>query len=186
YYANPDAVPRPDHARIPPPLVVTSTKSAELIKHASNAFLAMKISFINAVANLCEAVSADVSQVCKGIGLDSRIGPKFLRPGIGSVQSLLEEHAEVTAFDPAAMERACEVLPPEVKYASDPYEATQEADALLVLTDWDEFCGLDLERIRQSLRQPILIDGRNMFDPEKVAAAGLHYISVGRPIAQPL
>jgi UDPglucose 6-dehydrogenase len=263
YYAKRDAVPRPEGAKVPPPLVVTSTKSAELIKHASNAFLAMKISFINAVANLCEAVGADVSQVCKGIGLDSRIGPKFLRPGIGYggscfpkdvmafravakecgydfdllstvmrinndqrqrflkkvrgalwnlrgkrlgvlglafkggtddirespaieiVRALVKEHCLVTAYDPAAMERACEVLPQTVKYASDPYEAAQEADALLVLSDWEEFAALDLQRLHKLLRQPILIDGRNLFDPETVAAAGLHYISVGRPAAEP-
>src|SRR6266478_8147878 len=83
YYLRPDAIPRPDRAQIPPPLIVTSAKSAELIKHASNAFLAMKISFINAVASICESVGADVQQVCQGIGTDSRIGPRFLNPGIG-------------------------------------------------------------------------------------------------------
>jgi UDPglucose 6-dehydrogenase len=83
YYNRPDAIPRPDGARIPPPIIVTSAKSAELIKHASNAFLAMKISFVNAVASICESVGADVQQVCQGIGTDSRIGPRFLNPGIG-------------------------------------------------------------------------------------------------------
>src|SRR6059058_1835344 len=83
YYLKPDAIPRPDRAQIPPPLIVTSAKSAELIKHASNAFLAMKISFVNAVASICESVGADVQQVCQGIGTDSRIGRRFLSPGIG-------------------------------------------------------------------------------------------------------
>src|SRR6185503_14606065 len=83
YYLRPDAIPRPDRAQIPPPLITTSAKSAELIKHASNAFLAMKISFINAVASICESVGANVQQVCQGIGTDSRIGPRFLNPGIG-------------------------------------------------------------------------------------------------------
>ena len=83
YYQRKDAIPAPDRAQIPPPLIVTSAKSAELIKHASNAFLAMKISFINAVASICESVGANVQQVCQGIGTDSRIGPRFLNPGIG-------------------------------------------------------------------------------------------------------
>src|ERR1700751_2128153 len=83
YYERADAIPGPDRAQIPPPIIVTSTKSAELIKHASNAFLAMKISFINAVASMCESVGANVQQVCRGIGTDSRIGPRFLNPGIG-------------------------------------------------------------------------------------------------------
>ena len=83
YYERPTAVPRPDRAKIPPPLIVTSAKSAELIKHASNAFLAMKISFINAVASICESVGANIQQVCQGIGTDSRIGSRFLNPGIG-------------------------------------------------------------------------------------------------------
>src|SRR5213082_3743913 len=83
YYRLPEAIPQPDRARIPPPLIVTTAKSAELIKHASNAFLAMKISFINAVASICESVGANVQQVCKGIGTDARIGPRFLNPGIG-------------------------------------------------------------------------------------------------------
>ena len=83
YYKKKDAIPAPDKVRIPPPLIITSAKSAELIKHASNAFLAMKISFVNAVASICESVGADVHQVCQGIGTDARIGPRFLNPGIG-------------------------------------------------------------------------------------------------------
>src|SRR5205823_8179889 len=83
YYRRENKIPEPDGVRIPPPLIVTSAKSAELIKHASNAFLAMKISFINAVANVCETVGADVQEVCDGVGADSRIGQRFLNPGIG-------------------------------------------------------------------------------------------------------
>ncbi len=263
YYEKPSAIPRPDRAKTPPPLVLTSTKSAELIKHASNAFLAMKISFINAVANLCEAVSADVSQVCHGIGLDSRIGTRFLQPGVGYggscfpkdvkafrtvaeecgydfgllnevmrindeqrqrflkkvrnalwnlkgkrlgvlglafkggtddirespaieiVRTLVKEGCEVAAYDPAAMERAAAELPKQVEFVTSACEAAKGADALLILTDWEDFRSLDLEKLRQALRQPILIDGRNLYAPEKVAAAGLQYVSIGRPVAYP-
>src|ERR1700678_3878266 len=208
----------------PPTLLLTSTKSAEIIKHASNAFLALKISFINVVGNLCEAADADVEQVAKGIGLDSRIGPKFLRPGIGYggscfpkdvaafrsvaeqmgidfsllnevekinanqkkrflskvrsalwtlrgkrlavlglafkgdtddirespaidlVEMLLDEGCLITAHDPAAIKRTEEVLPagPRLSYAADAYSAAADVDALLILTDWAEFGGLDL------------------------------------------
>jgi UDPglucose 6-dehydrogenase len=259
YYQRPDAIPRPDRAQIPPPLIVTSTKSAELIKHASNAFLAMKISFINAVASVCESVGADVQQVCLGIGTDSRIGPRFLNPGIGYggscfpkdlmafravarecgyefrlldevmrinedqrqrflrkvrnalwtlrgkrlgvlglafkggtddirespaillVQTLLQEGCQIAAYDPAAQERAREVLNSSVEYATDPYGAARGADALLILTEWDEFGSLDLDRLRQQLKYPIVIDGRNLYDPEFMAARGFTYYSVGRP-----
>ena len=263
YYRGKDAVPGPDGAQVPPRLIVTSTKSAELIKHASNAFLAMKISFINAVASVCENVGADISQVCEGMGTDSRIGRRFLRPGVGYggscfpkdlmafravarecgydfglldevirineemrqrflrkvrhalwtlkgkrlavlglafkggtddvrespalalVESLLKEGSQVVAYDPAATERARETLGKRVTFASNPYEAASGADALLVLTDWEEFASLDLERLREQLRYPIVIDGRNMYKPERMAALGFHYYSVGRPLAAP-
>jgi UDPglucose 6-dehydrogenase len=259
YYQRPDAIPRPDRAQVRPPLIVTSTKSAELIKHACNAFLAMKISFINAVASLCESVGADVQQVCQGIGSDSRIGPKFLNPGIGYggscfpkdlkafravareagyefrlldeimhineeqrrrflrkvrgalwtlrgkrlavlglafkggtddirespammlVQTLLEEGCQISAYDPAAAERAREVLGSSVQYADSAYEAARGADALLVLTEWDEFAALDLARLRRELKYPIVIDGRNLYDAATMAAEGFAYYSVGRP-----
>src|SRR5437773_6821570 len=103
YYLRPDAIPRPDRAQIPPPLIITSAKSAELIKHASNAFLAMKISFINAVASVCEEVGADIEQVARGIGSDSRIGPQFLRAGIGYGGSCFPK--DVSAF--RAVARQC-------------------------------------------------------------------------------
>jgi UDPglucose 6-dehydrogenase len=263
YYQRPDAIPRPDQAETPPSLIITSTKSAELIKHACNAFLAMKISFINAVASVCESVGANVQQVCQGIGTDSRIGPRFLNPGIGYggscfpkdllafrsvarecgyefrlldevmrinedqrhrflrkvhnalwtlrgkrlavlglafkggtddirespaislVQSLLQEGCQIAAFDPAAQERAREVLNSSVEYASDAYEAARGADALLILTEWDEFATLDLDRLHQLLKYPIVIDGRNLYDPELMAARGFTYYSVGRPAATP-
>ncbi|HEY7351767.1 MAG TPA: UDP-glucose/GDP-mannose dehydrogenase family protein [Terriglobales bacterium] len=263
YYTRPDAIPRPDRAQIPPPLIVTSAKSAELIKHASNAFLAMKISFINAVASICESVGANVQQVCEGIGSDSRIGPRFLSPGVGYggscfpkdlmafravardsgydfrlldevmrineeqrhrfirkvrsalwtlrgkklavlglafkggtddvrespaihlIQSLLQEGCHISAYDPAARERSREILNSSVRFTEDAYEAAHEADALLILTEWEEFGALDLKRLRTELKYPIVIDGRNLYDPEIMAANGFTYYSVGRPAASP-
>jgi UDPglucose 6-dehydrogenase len=263
YYKRADAIPGPDRAQIPPPVIVTSTKSAELIKHASNAFLAMKISFINAVASMCESVGANVQQVCQGIGTDSRIGPRFLNPGIGYggscfpkdlmafrsvardvgydfrlldevmrineeqrqrflrkvrnalwtlrgkrlgvlglafkggtddirespavllVQSLVQEGCVVAAYDPAAMERAREVLRSHVEFVNSPYEAAAGADALLILTEWEEFATLDLPQINSKLRYPIVIDGRNLYNPEMMAAHGFTYYSVGRAPALP-
>ena len=263
YYKQADAIPGPDRAQIPPPVIVTSTKSAELIKHASNAFLAMKISFINAVASMCESVGANVQQVCQGIGTDSRIGPRFLNPGIGYggscfpkdlmafrsvarevgydfrlldevmrineeqrqrflrkvrnalwtlrgkrlgvlglafkggtddirespavllVQSLVQEGCVVAAYDPAAMERAREVLRSNVEFVGSPYDAAAGADALLILTEWEEFATLDLPQINSKLRYPIVIDGRNLYNPEMMAAHGFTYYSVGRAPALP-
>jgi UDPglucose 6-dehydrogenase len=263
YYERADAIPGPDRAQTPPPLIITSTKSAELIKHACNAFLAMKISFINAVASVCESVGANVQQVCQGIGTDSRIGPRFLNPGVGYggscfpkdlmafravarecgyefrlldevmrinedqrhrflrkvhnalwtlrgkrlgvlglafkggtddirespavllVQTLLQEGCQIAAYDPAAQERAREVLNASIEYASDAYEAARGADALLILTEWDEFASLDLDRLHRELKYPIVIDGRNLYDPENMAAHGFTYYSVGRPATAP-
>ena len=253
YYQRPDAIPKPDRARIPPPLIVTSAKSAELIKHASNAFLAMKISFINAVASICESVGANVQQVVQGIGSDSRIGPRFLNPGIGYggscfpkdlsafravarecgyefrlldevmrineeqrhrflrkvrsalwtlrgkrigilglafkggtddirespavllAQSLLQEGCQIAAYDPAAMGRAREILNSNVDFVNSAYEAAAGADALLILTEWEEFGGLDLKRLYKELKYPIVIDGRNLYDPEIMAQRGFTY-----------
>lgn len=257
-------VPAPQGARVPPALIQTTAKSAELIKHASNAFLAMKISFINAVANLCESVGADVRQVCAGIGSDSRIGPQFLNPGIGYggscfpkdllafravarecgydfrlldevininenqrhrfvakvrnalwtlrgkrlgvlglafkggtddirespavalVEMLLKQGCEICAYDPVAAERAREVLPGTgMSYACSPYEAARGCDALLILTDWAEFAALDLDRIRAALSYPIIVDGRNLYDPAAMGARGFLYYSIGRADVQP-
>jgi len=249
----------------PPPLLLTSTKSAEIIKHASNAFLALKISFINAVSNLCEATNANVEQVARGMGLDSRIGPKFLRPGIGYggscfpkdvaafrsvaeqlgidfnllteiekinsqqkkrflnkvrsalwtlrgkrigvlglafkgetddirespaidlVEMLLAEGCSIAAYDPAAIERTQEILPagPNLRYEKDAYAAARDADALVILTDWTEFAGLDLARLNKTLRYPIVIDGRNLYDPDTMIKHGFTYLSIGRPAAYP-
>ena len=263
YYRLPQAIPQPDRARIPPPLIVTSAKSAELIKHASNAFLAMKISFINAVASICESVGANVQQVCQGIGTDSRIGARFLNPGIGYggscfpkdlkafravarecgyefrlldevmrineeqrkrflrmtrsalwtlrgkklgvlglafkggtddirespaillVQALLQEGCQIAAYDPAATERAREVLKSSVEFVNNAYDAASDADALLILTEWEEFAALDLKRLRSQMKYPIVIDGRNLYDPETMAASGFAYYSVGRQPAIP-
>ena len=265
YYQQPTAIVGPCSAAQTPPLLLTSTKSAEIIKHASNAFLAMKISFINAVSNLCEAAEANVEQVARGIGLDSRIGPRFLRPGIGYggscfpkdvaafravahqlgtdfgilsevekinlqqkkrflnkvrsalwtlrgkrigvlglafkgetddirespaidlIHMLLAEGCTIVAYDPAAMSRAAAAIPatPNLTYAADSYAAADAADALLILTDWREFATLDLPRLKQSLRYPIVIDGRNLFDPETMTQQGFTYFSIGRSPAYP-
>jgi UDPglucose 6-dehydrogenase len=260
YYRREDAIPGPPSAMVPPPILITSAKSAELIKYASNAFLAMKISFINAVATICDSVGADVDQVRQGIGTDTRIGPRFLFPGIcygGScfpkdlsayravarecgydfrlleevmrindeqrdrflrkvrsalwtikgkrigvlglafkggtddirespaisiVEWLINEGAQVQAYDPAAMERAREVLPTRsMLFVNSAYEAAEGADALLVLTEWDEFKHLDYARIRLSLRYPIIVDGRNLLSPEKMRKLDFTYLSIGRP-----
>jgi UDPglucose 6-dehydrogenase len=266
YYAQPGAIPGPRSSAAPPPLLLTSAKSAEIVKHASNAFLALKISFINAVANLCEATDANVEQVARGIGLDSRIGPRFLRPGIGYggscfpkdvaafrsvaeqlgidfslltevekinaeqkkrflakvrsalwtlrgkriavlglafkgetddirespaidlVEMLLAEGCSIVAYDPAAIERAQDELPPtpQLQYAQDAYTAASDVDALLVLTDWREFAALDLKRLYTAMRYPIVVDGRNLFDPITMQQHGFTYISIGRPAVFPV
>jgi UDPglucose 6-dehydrogenase len=263
YYEKSDSIPQPDRASIPAPIIVTSTKSAELIKHASNAFLAMKISFINAVASVCESVGANVGQVVHGVGTDSRIGPRFLNPGIGYggscfpkdvlafravarecgydfrlldevmrineeqrqrflrkvrsalwtlrgkhlgvlglafkggtddirespalflVQALLQEGCKVTAYDPAAMERTQEIMNSSIRFADSAYDAAKGADALLILTEWEEFANLDLTRLNRELKYPIVIDGRNLYDPEVMAAHGFTYYSVGRAASHP-
>jgi UDPglucose 6-dehydrogenase len=263
YYERADAIPQPDRASIPAPIIVTSTKSAELIKHASNAFLAMKISFVNAVASVCESVGANVNQVVHGIGTDSRIGPRFLNPGIGYggscfpkdvmafravaresgydfrlldevmqinedqrqrflrkvrsalwtlrgknlgvlglafkggtddirespaiflVQALLQEGSKVTAYDPAAMERTQELMSSGITFVNSAYEAAHKADALLILTEWEEFANLDLNRLRSELKYPIVIDGRNLYDPDVMATQGFTYYSVGRAASHP-
>jgi UDPglucose 6-dehydrogenase len=261
YYAQTGALAGACNASRPAPLLVTSAQSAEIIKHASNAFLALKISFINAVANLAEAVDADIQDIAAGMGLDSRIGPKFLRAGLGYggscfpkdvaafrwvaqqrgvdfqlldevckinetqkeifynkvlsalwtlrgkrlaalglafkgdtddirespaidvIQKLLAAGAIVTAYDPAGMERAKGDLPPsdKMRYADGIYEAAKNADAVLILTDWKEFANLDLVRLNQVVRFPIVIDGRNLYKPEQMREHGFTYVSVGRP-----
>jgi len=242
--------------------LVTDTGSAELIKHASNSFLAMKISFINMVANLCDAVGADVSKVAQGMGLDPRIGPAFLNPGIGFggfcfpkdvqafiriaeksgcdfsllkevekinqsrvehflekirkelwvvrgkkiaiwglafkpntdairfapsialVKALLDEGAQVRAYDPEAMEKAKSALP-NITYCSNPYEAAEGADAVVIVTEWAEFRRVDWDRLRLAVERPLVVDGRNMLDAAEVTRRGFHYVSVGRPVVTP-
>lgn len=261
YYKSAQAVPGPCNEKNSPPLLATSTKAAEIIKHASNAFLATKISFINVVANICEAAGADVEEVARGMGMDTRIGPKFLRAGVGYggscfpkdvaafrhvaetvgvdfgllhevekineeqkqrffqkirsalwtfrakkigvlglafkggtddirespaldiVKRLLNEGCTVTAYDPAASERTKELIPAseEMRYVNDVYEAAQDADALLILNDWQEFAELDLTKLHYTLRYPIIIDGRNLYDPASMLEQGFTYLSVGRP-----
>lgn len=266
YYKNPTAIPGQCSATAPPILLQTSPQSAELIKHASNAFLAMKVSFINAIANLCESVGANITEVAPGIGMDQRIGTQFLHPGIGYggscfpkdlaafrsvasefgvefsllgaierinelqplrflekvrqaldgiegkhlailglaykggtddvrqspamrlVQLILAEGGSIAAYDPAAMVRARSVLPPDtnMRYASDEFDAAVGADAVLILTDWPQFVELDLLRMKGLLRQPLLIDGRNLYLPEQVASHGFTYFSIGREPAPTL
>ena len=259
YFMKADSIPKPERAGVQSTFIETSPKSAELIKHASNAFLAMKISFINAVSNVCEAVGADVEEVCRGMGADSRIGNEFLKPGIGYggscfpkdllafkavaeesgvdlpllsevkaindaqrqrfvhrlrdalwilrgkqigvlglafkggtddlrsspaleiVENLLAEGCHIAAYDPAAMTAAAEVLGDRVSFVANPYAAAKSADALLVLTDWQEFSELDLKRIRGLMKHPLVMDGRNLCSPQRMAQLGFHYISVGRP-----
>jgi len=261
YYDQPDALSGACSAQHPAKLLVTSAQSSEIIKHASNAFLALKISFINAVANLAEAVDADIEDIAAGIGLDSRIGPKFLKAGLGYggscfpkdvaafhwvaqqqgvdfqllqevrkinetqkdvffnkvraalwtlrgkrlaalglafkgdtddirespaldiIRMLLEAGASVTAYDPAANERAQAVLPAseKMRYASGIYEAAKDADAVLILTDWKDFAKIDLVRLNQVVRFPIVIDGRNLYKLQQMLDHGFTYVSVGRP-----
>jgi len=263
YFAQSDALPGMLSPENPAKLLVTSAQSAEIIKHASNAFLALKISFINAVANLAESVDADIEDIAAGMGLDSRIGPKFLRAGLGYggscfpkdvaafywvaqqqgvdfqlleevrkinatqqqvffnkvrsalwtlrgkklaalglafkgdtddirdspaidvIQKLIAAGASITAYDPAAMERSQSVLPPSenMRYAASAYEAAEGADAVLILTDWKEFANLDLRQLNQALRFPIVIDGRNLYQPAMMQEHGFTYVSVGRPAA---
>jgi UDPglucose 6-dehydrogenase len=240
------------------PFVIANVESSEMIKYASNGFLATKIAFVNEVAELCEAVGADVETVARGMGLDNRIGPKFLHPGPGfggscfpkdtrAVAQIAEEHglrfeiidavlsanerakrrmvpkieaafgglagktvallglafkgetddmrespaipiveglvaagAQVRAYDPAAMEQARPLLPAGVVYATDAYDAAREADGAVIATEWNQFRALELDRLRGLLRRPLLVDLRNLYEPERVAAAGFRYVSVGR------
>ena len=265
YAESNQAIPMPDNAIVPARAIVTSPASAELIKQASNAFLAMKISFINAIANICEGSGADIADVAEGVGSDRRIGNKFLNPGIGYggscfpkdllalgatarecgydfalldevtrinegqrraflgkvrralctlpgkrlavlglafkagtddvrespavaiVRSLLREGCEIAAYDPAATGRVRSEFSASagIRFLDNPYDAAADADALLVLTDWEEFAELDLERMRTQLRDPIVVDGRNLFQREQMIKAGLTYYSVGRPEATP-
>ena len=240
-----------------PEMVVTTINSAELIKHASNSFLALKISYANAIADLCERLGADVEEVTHAMGMDPRIGPHFLRAGLGYggfclpkdvqafmrladragvdlgmlreaervnkgridlfldkvrralwvindkkvgvlglafkpntddirlapslevVRRLLAEGAHVCACDPQAMENARTALP-QIRYTRDPYELARDADALLILTEWEEFRELDWERIHRLMARPLVIDGRNLLEPVAMQELGFEYYGFGR------
>ena len=242
---------------LPGKKMITDLRSAEMIKYASNAFLATKISFINEIANLCERVDADVAQVAEGMGLDKRIGAAFLNAGAGYggscfpkdvsalvqiaekegysfqilksviavndhhkrsmlarikklvgtfegntfgilglafkgntddmrdavsldvIRGLQEKGARIQAFDPAAMEHAAKLLP-GIKLCADAMEAAKGAHCLVVLTEWNEFKELDLVAVKKVLKNPILVDGRNLYDPAKVKKLGFTYQGVGR------
>ena len=247
------------------PILFTRRRAAELIKYAANAFLATKISFINEMADICEKTGADVQDVARGIGLDRRIGPKFLHPGPGFggscfpkdtlalvrtaeqfgaptriVSSVMEVNdarklrmaerileacggsiegktigvlgvafkprtddmreapaidivarlkelgARVRAFDPAAMTEARKIDAFEgVEWCATSYEAMEEADALAILTEWDEFRALDLDRVKRLLNAPIIVDMRNIYTLEEMREAGFTYLSVGRELVRP-
>src|SRR6266568_3817716 len=251
------------YAPLERPMIITDVPSAELIKYASNAFLATKISFINAIANICEAAGADVTQVMKGMGLDPRIGGAFLQAGLGYggscfpkdvdslihtagrlgydfkllrsiveinreraahlvesiakalgplddktvavlglafkpntddmreakslevIQLLHQTGARVRAYDPVAMDNARRLLPPFVTFSDSPYAAADGAHAVVLVTEWNEFRYLNLERLRGQLKRPAIFDGRNLWEPERMRRLGFEYHSVGRKSVLP-
>ncbi|MDP3172949.1 MAG: UDP-glucose/GDP-mannose dehydrogenase family protein, partial [Phenylobacterium sp.] len=246
------------------PIVFTARRTSELIKYAANAFLALKITFINEIADLCEAVGAHVQQVARGIGLDNRIGGKFLNAGpgyggscfpkdtlalvrtardAGSPVALIETTvavndarkkqmaekvaraldgdvagktvgvlgltfkpntddmrdapsldivpalqalgAKVQAFDPEGLHEARQLLR-DVDFKDSPYDVAEGADALVIITEWDQFRALDLDRIKLLMKRPVLVDLRNIYKPDDMRARGFSYTSVGRPLTGPI
>lgn len=245
------------YEKIDAPFIVTNIQSAEIIKHASNSFLAMKISYINAVSMVCEKAGADVKEVARGMGLDHRIGKEFLNAGIGFggfcfpkdlkafikisedlgyhmnllrevlkinqeireyfitkvrdllwnikgkkiailglsfkpntddireapsiyiIKQLLKEGANISAYDPAAMEKMKKIFP-DIDYKENPYDTLGDANALLILTEWEEFKNLDLERVKNLMKTPIIVDGRNIFEPDEMEKLGFIYRGIGR------
>ncbi|MEK7849340.1 MAG: UDP-glucose/GDP-mannose dehydrogenase family protein [Candidatus Omnitrophota bacterium] len=239
------------------PLIITDIKSAELIKHASNSFLAMKISFINAVASVCELAGADIERVAEGMGMDKRIGRSFLNAGIGFggfclpkdldafisiseklgynfnllkevkkineskkqdfikkiedslwnikektiavlglafkpdtddmrfapsidiIEKLQSDGASIRAFDPQATQKAKSLFR-GVKFCRDAYEAAKGSDCMIIITEWSEFKELDLKKLKRLLKQPLIIDGRNIYDPHRLQELGFKYVSIGR------
>ncbi|HMO80482.1 MAG TPA: UDP-glucose/GDP-mannose dehydrogenase family protein [Pyrinomonadaceae bacterium] len=239
------------------PIVITSLEAAELIKYAANAFLATKITFINEIANLCDAIGCDVHDVAKGMGMDNRIGRKFLHPGPGYggscfpkdtralttvadqfgvetrivdavieandrqrdamipkieglvgdlsgkrigvlglsfkpetddmrespaidiINKLIERGASVKAFDPVAMDESRHFIS-GIEYAEDEYDAIEDADALVIITEWNQFRALDMERVRSLLRTPRIADLRNIYEPADMRDLGFEYVGVGR------
>lgn len=242
------------------PMLITDVESAELIKYASNAFLAMKISFANAIADICERTGADVVHVIKGMGHDHRIGHHHLQPGLGYggscfpkdvdslihtsrkfgyhfkllesvaeinreramrfvdkmeavmgslegktfailglafkpdtddmreaksieiIQNLLKKKVKIRAYDPAAINNARKIFGKRIYYAKSSYDAAKNADALVLLTEWREFKLVNLEKLRDSMRQPVLFDGRNLYDPERKKRLGFRYFGIGRKL----
>ncbi len=246
------------YAPLNAPAVITDLRTAEMIKYASNAFLATKISFINEISIICERLGADVTEVARGMGFDKRIGDRFLSAGVGYggscfpkdvkalanmalthgmhpqllnavmeindfqrkhiamkvrellggslegktigvlglafkpntddvreapaltiVRTLINQGATVRGYDPVAMENTARELP-DIQLCNDPYEVAKDADALVVLTEWNEFKQLDMKRVKATLLQPILIDGRNVYSPTKMREMGFIYRGVGR------
>jgi UDPglucose 6-dehydrogenase len=240
------------------PILYVGRRTAELIKYAANAFLATKITFINEIADLCEQVDADVQEVARGIGLDNRIGGKFLHagPGYGGscfpkdtvaliksaqdagaslrivetvaavndqrkramarkvaaalggelrgatvavlgltfkpntddmreapslalIAALEDQGAKVRAYDPAGMANAKALLP-DISYCDGPYAAAQGADALVIMTEWEQFRALDLARLKQVMKRPVLVDLKNVYRTDEVTRAGFTYANVGR------
>jgi len=240
------------------PLVVTDIKSAELIKHASNSFLAIKISFINAISRICDKVGADVVEVALGMGLDKRIGKSFLNAGVGYggscfpkdldafitiseklgysfdllktvreinqqqkdfflgkikeklwiikdktigilglsfkpntddirnapaidiIESLRLEGAKIKAYDPCCMDKVKVQIKDGIKFCKDSYEVCRDSDCLLIITEWDEFKELDFTKVKRLLKRPLIIDGRNVYDPQAMKKMGFNYVGVGR------
>jgi UDPglucose 6-dehydrogenase len=241
------------------PLLFTDRRTSEMIKYAANAFLAIKITFINEIADLCEKVGANVQDVARGVGLDGRIGPKFLHPGPGFggscfpkdaqaliktaqdfdaplrivetmasvndqrkramgrkviaacggevrgrtiallgltfkpntddmraspalaiIGALQDAGAKIRAFDPKGMEQARSLLN-DVEYTADAYACLSGADALVIVTEWEQFRALDLKRVKQLMHKPVVVDLRNIYRPENMAAWGFHYTCIGRP-----
>ncbi len=239
------------------PIVITSLEAAELIKYAANAFLATKITFINEIANLCDAIGCDVHDVARGMGMDNRIGRKFLHPGPGYggscfpkdtkaftkvgdkygvetsvvdavikandfqrlamlpkiekvvgdlngkhigvlglsfkpetddmrespatdiIKELQKRGATIKAFDPVAMEEAKHSLP-DIEYAHDEYDAIKDADALLIITEWNQFRALDMDKVKALLKSPKIVDLRNIYEPTEMRELGFEYVGVGR------
>lgn len=248
-----------DCSRTPTPaFLVTSINSAELIKHACNSFLALKISYANMIADICESIGANVDEVVQAMGMDRRIGPSFLQPGLGFggfclpkdiqafirvgeragvnvgllrevetinkarvdqylakarqalwvlkgkrigilglafkpetddvrfapslelIRKLQEEHVEVQVYDPQAMEKV-EPLFPNIRYCENAYGAAEDADAILLVTEWPEFKTLDWQRMRTRMARPLVLDGRNLLDAKVMTTLGFEYLGIGRP-----
>lgn len=247
------------YAPIEKPMLITDVESAEMIKYASNAFLATKISFINAIANICEKAGADITQVAKGMGYDKRIGKEFLQAGLGYggscfpkdtlslrhvatkfdeptsifdaviqvntdrvprflrrieermgdlsgktigilglafkpntddlreaksieiIEALQAKGAAIRAYDPIAADGAQKILSSDVTFCENAYQVAEGCDAVVVVTDWNEFKNLNLERLRDAMKTPVIFDGRNIYSPEKMRKLNIEYYSIGRP-----